>query len=170
MTSFYKLRSFRVASYAAGQDGFSVLIKLNFLQFLKFCGSILKFLLGYPNKVSLLTLLRWGFPPPSPLVPISDLGLGNVQGLSEFSLFDQPGEFPGTGHVAAFPDVDEVGLLADAERLQPGEVAHARRLREGFFPGFDVLDGLGDGPDVIRSRAATSAHDVDESGLREFPD
>ncbi len=70
------------------------------------------------------------------------------------------------GHVGAFTDVDEQRVLADVERLQPGQ-AH-RRFQHRRYPRGDAFDRFRNRCDVRGRGAAAATDDVQESRARPF--
>ena len=85
-------------------------------------------------------------------------GYRNRFGVVAFG--DQLSKFGGPGDVGALANHDEIGLRPDDERLEPTEtgiVCLALRLRARRH----VPNRVGDGPDVIRSRATAATDDVD---------
>ncbi len=81
---------------------------------------------------------------------------------------DHAGEGLGAGDVGALADVDEQRVLADVERLQPGQ-AH-RRFEHRRHARRDAFNRFRDGGDVRRRGAAAAADDVQESRARPFAD
>ena len=73
---------------------------------------------------------------------------------------DQLPELGRAGHVGPLADHEEIGLWANDQRLEPAE-SRIVRVTLGFRARRHVPDGLGDGPDVVRRRAAAATNDVD---------
>ena len=79
---------------------------------------------------------------------------------------DQARKGLGAGDVGALADVDEQRRVIDVEGLQAGQAQLVAGLCR--LPGRQRLDGVGNGADVIRRRAAAATGDVDQPGLGEF--
>ena len=81
---------------------------------------------------------------------------------------DEPGEFPGSGHVGPFTDQGEVVVRhVDRDILQ---AADAEQRRGGLErAGTEALQRSLDGGHVVRGRSAAAACDVQITSLRHFP-
>lgn len=97
-----------------------------------------------------------------------DLLQGDFQGFGVVVFTDQAGEFGRAGDVGALADVNEQRAAIDGERLQAGEAASLRNVRD--FTRCITGHGFGDGFDMARRGAAAAADDVEEAALGEFFD
>ena len=81
---------------------------------------------------------------------------------------DEPGELRRAGDVGPFPDVNEVGLRRDGERVGAAQAQVRRDLRH--LARRQAAHRLGDGLDVLRRRPATAANKIEQPGLRPLPE
>ena len=99
---------------------------------------------------------------------VLDLAPGYAEGGLEVVLPDEAREAGRAGDVGALADVDEERIGGDVQGLEPGEPGDRGVL--GRNPGGDSRHRLDERPDVVGSRAAASADDVDEAALRPVAD
>ena len=95
--------------------------------------------------------------------PALHLPPGNRNGLTQFLFSNQSGELSRTGYVGSLADHGEAHLRAQDQGFQPAIARAGVGLRR--TPGGELLDGLGNRPNVLRRGSATAAHDVQPSGL-----
>ncbi len=86
----------------------------------------------------------------------------------EVACGDQLAELRRAGDVRPLADVDEGDVGGEGERLEAGKPHQRRNGRDGAR--LDVADRLGDRADVLGSRAAAAADDVDETVAGELGD
>src|SRR5690606_3379894 len=70
-------------------------------------------------------------------------------------------EFRRTGYVGSLTDVYKIGLGCDRKGFQSAQTQVA--FHNGRFPWSYAFYQAGDFPDVVRCRAATTAHHIDET-------
>ena len=93
---------------------------------------------------------------------VGDLVARHVERAGVVAGGDQLAELGRAGDVGALADIDERDVGGQRERLEAGE-PHQRRDRLRTARGGTPGDGLGDGVDVVRRRAAAAADDVDQA-------
>ena len=92
---------------------------------------------------------------------VFDLLTRDCQCLVVFLVQNHPGESLRTRDVRAFADIDEQGIIVDREGFQTGQ-AHCRR-DDRYLSGRQRGNGLRDGADMVRRRAATASDHIDET-------
>ena len=85
-----------------------------------------------------------------------------------FPVHNQFLEARGARDVCTFADICEAGDIVKAQWLEAGKNTIRRRV--GYRSGGLVGDGVRDGRDMFRSRAAATAGDVEESAFSKFAD
>ena len=99
--------------------------------------------------------------------PASHLVDRHLQCATAVVGFHEAPERGGPGHVGALADDHERRVLVDDERLEPAEARLGGARRHA--PRREALHRICDSCNVLWSRAATAAHAVDETVLRELP-
>ena len=99
---------------------------------------------------------------------VLDLAPRDAERGLEVSVPDEAREAGRPGDVGALADVDEEGIGGDVQGLETGEPGD--RGGRGGNPRGSARDRLDEGPDVVGSRSAAPADDVDEAALRPVAD
>ena len=92
--------------------------------------------------------------------------LGDFQRFVVAAFKNQSLELDRTGDIGALADVDEQRVVADVERLQPGQAAFLFEVRDKAR--WQVFQCIGNGFDVRGRSAAATARDVEEAAGGEF--